>query len=115
MGHINVGGLADHAVKAFGCQRVKDILLPAVQLYPFHHLKSLLPKPIHVDDLLWRVLQITVNDHTASFFLWPAALVCGGKPSKNGGLFTKIAGKANAVYVVVCFCSLDNLKPCLIL
>ena len=106
--HVDPGCLADQPVEAVGSEAVKAGLFAAVIFDPLNDLVALLPEAVHLDNLLGRVLQITVEHDTAvaaGFF----------KPGEHCGLFAEVPAEADAADPGILFPGSADFMPCAIL
>ena len=79
-------------------------LLTAVRLHALDDLDALLPQPVHLHELLGRMLQVAV-DHG------DAVTVCRLQAGKNGGLLAEIARKMDAAHGIAVLGLGADLRP----
>ena len=103
-GHVHPGGAADQVIEAVGGKLVKGRLLAAILLDALDDLVPLLPKTIHLDDLLRRVLEIAVDDHHA-------VALCLLEPREHRGLLAEVAAEADADHVRIGRAAAQDFAP----
>ena len=96
--------LADKTVERLRGHAVSQRLLTAVRLHALDDLDTLLPQPVHLHELLRRMLQVAV-DHGDT------VTVRRLQAGKNGSLLAEIARKMDAAHGIAVLGLGADLRP----